>query len=323
MTEPVRRQVEHEITVQASATDVYRMLVEVENWPRLFPPSVYVDYVERSSNEERIRIWATANGQAKNWTSRRTLDHEKMRITFQQEVSAPPVAEMSGTWVIEPLGEQETRLRLLHEYRAIDDDPEGLAWIDAAVDTNSRAELPSLKAIVETARRTAALTVSFADTVAINGSAKDVYDFINEADRWTERLPHVNGVTLTEETPGLQILRMETLTKDGSAHTTESVRVCFPYHKIVYKQTTVPALMKLHTGYWLLEEDPGDPGRVLATSQHTVVLNDARITEILGPDADEQKARDFVRNALSANSRATLEHAKKYAESRKLTAVRV
>jgi aromatase len=90
----------------------------------------------------------------------------------------------------------------------------------------------------------------------------------------------------------------------------------------VYKQTTVPALMKLHTGYWLLEEDPADAGRVLATSQHTVVINDARITEILGPDADEQKARDFVRNALSANSRATLEHAKKYAESRKLAEVR-
>ena len=131
---------------------------------------------------------------------------------------------MSGTWVIEPQGEQ-TRLRLLHTYRAIDDDPQGLEWIEQAVDRNSKAELPSLKANVELATRTAELALSFVDSVTVDGAAKDVYDFINDAGRWTERLPHVASVALTEDTPGLQVLRMDTLTKDGSSHTTESVRV--------------------------------------------------------------------------------------------------
>jgi aromatase len=315
MTTPVYREVEHEIVVNADAPEVYRMLAGVESWPQLFPPSVYVDYLERDGNSERIRIWAMANGEAKSWTSRRVLDPAALRIRFWQEVSAPPVAEMSGTWIMEPLGERRTRLRLLHEYRAVDDDPAGLAWIDRAVDTNSRAELPSLKASVEQAAQADELTLSFADTVWINGSAKDVYDFINDAHLWPERLPHVTRVTLTEDAPGLQVLRMETLTRDGSAHTTESVRVCLPYHKIAYKQTTLPALMSVHTGYWLLEQSPDDPTRVAATSQHTVVINPANITKVLGPDAGLSDAREFVHRALSANSMATLTHAGEYAES--------
>ncbi|MGI5469159.1 aromatase/cyclase [Streptomyces sp. CA-132043] len=308
------REVEHEITVQAPAAEVYRLLAEVENWPRIFPPTLYVDHVEQGGNEERIRIWATANGTAKNWTSRRTLDPEALRITFRQEVSAPPVAAMGGTWIIEPLGEGESRIRLLHDYRAIDDDPASLEWIDEAVDRNSRSELAALKENVELAHASAELTFSFEDTVHIAGSAKDAYDFINEAQLWEERLPHVASVRLEEDVPGLQSLEMDTRAKDGSTHTTKSYRVCFPPQKIAYKQVTLPALMTLHTGRWTFEET--DEG-VAATSQHTVVLNTANITRILGADAGVAEAKEYVRTALSTNSRATLGHAKDYAEARR------
>ncbi|MFI7336351.1 aromatase/cyclase [Streptomyces sp. NPDC050085] len=309
------REVEHEITVRAAAADVYRLLAEVENWPRLFPPSVYVDHLERDGDEERIRIWATANGEAKNWTSRRVLDPSALRIRFWQEVSAPPIAEMTGTWILEPVAEGETRVRLLHTYRAIDDDPDSLRWIDEAVDRNSKAELPALKDNLERASHADELTLSFEDSVRVQGSAKDVFDFLNEADRWTERLPHVASVEFTEDTPGLQTLRMDTRTKDGSTHTTESVRVAFPHHRIAYKQTTLPALLALHTGYWQLDEDAD--GTTTATSQHTVVLNADAITRVLGPDAGVPEARAFIREALGGNSRATLGHAKSYAEERR------
>ncbi|MFI9030957.1 aromatase/cyclase [Streptomyces sp. NPDC053560] len=308
------REVEHEITVQAPAAEVYRLLAEVENWPRIFPPTLYVDHVEQGGNEERIRIWATANGTAKNWTSRRTLDPEALRITFRQEVSAPPVAAMGGAWIIEPLGEGESRIRLLHDYRAIDDDPSSLQWIDEAVDRNSRSELAALKENVELAHASAELTFSFEDTVRIAGSAKDAYDFINEAQHWEERLPHVASVRLEEDVPGLQSLEMDTRAKDGSTHTTKSYRVCFPQQKIAYKQVTLPALMTLHTGRWTFEET--DEG-VAATSQHTVVLNTANITRILGADAGVAEAKEYVRTALSTNSRATLGYAKDYAEARR------
>ena len=312
MSNTGQRSVEHEIVISAPAAAVYRLIAEVENWPQIFPPTIHVDQVETGVGEERIRIWATANGEAKNWTSRRVLSPDDLRIEFRQEVSAPPVGSMGGTWLIEPLSAGESRVRLLHDYRAIDDDPEGLAWIEEAVDRNSRSELAALKTNIEFVHGAEELTFSFEDSVQVNGSAKDVYDFINEADLWSERLPHVATVRLDEDSPGLQTLEMDTRAKDGSTHTTKSYRVTFPHQRIVYKQVTLPALMTLHTGYWTFTEGPDG---TTASSQHTVVLNTANIARILGPDATVDDARSYVRSALSTNSRATLTHAKDYAES--------
>ncbi len=308
------REVEHQIVAEAPAAVVYDLIAEVGNWPRIFPPTIHAEQVEAGAGAERIRIWATANGTAKNWTSHRTLDPDRLRITFRQEISAPPVAAMGGAWVLEPLTAESSRIRLRHTYRAIDDDPESLRWIDEAVDRNSRSELAALKENVEKAHADADLRFSFEDTVRIDGTAQHVYDFINEAGLWEQRLPHVASVVLTEETPGLQTLEMRTRARDGSTHTTKSYRVTFPVHRIVYKQVTLPALMSLHTGVWTFAEDAGG---VTATSQHTVVLNPATIARVLGDGATVAEAREYVRTALSTNSRATLDHARDYAEKKR------
>ncbi|MGH3866678.1 MAG: aromatase/cyclase [Pseudonocardiaceae bacterium] len=312
MSQPGTREVEHEIKVLAPAEAVYQIIAEVANWPQIFPPSVHVEYLERGAEQELIQIWATANGEAKTWTSRRVLDSKALRIEFRQEVSQPPVGAMGGTWVIEPISDGESLVRLQHDYRAVDDDPKKLDWIDRAVDRNSRAELAALKTNAELATRAPELLLTFDDIVQIDGSAKDVYDFLNEAQLWQQRLPHVAKVSLREDTPGLQFLEMDTRTKDGSVHTTKSVRVAFPHTKIVYKQIQTPALMTLHTGHWLLEEKSDG---VAATSRHTVVINDVNIAKVLGDEASIDDARTFVRTALSTNSLATLGHAKKYAEN--------
>ncbi|ONI90822.1 cyclase [Actinosynnema sp. ALI-1.44] len=314
MSQPGTRHVEHEIKVRAPAEVVYQLIADVANWPRMFPPSVHVEYLERGDTGERIQIWATANGEAKTWTSRRVLDPEALCVEFRQEVSQPPVGAMAGAWVIEPISAGESRVRLLHVFRAVDDDPKKLDWIDKAVDLNSESELAALKSNAELAAGAPALSLTFDDTLQVNGSGKDVYDFINDAQLWQERLSHVVKVSLSEDTPGLQVLAMDTRTKDGSVHTTKSVRVCFPHTKIAYKQTQVPALMTLHTGQWLLVENEGG---VEVTSRHTVVINEANIAEVLGAGADVEDARKFVRTALGTNSLATLAHAKEYAESRR------
>ncbi|MGH3685610.1 MAG: aromatase/cyclase [Pseudonocardiaceae bacterium] len=305
---------EHEIKVLAPSETVYQIIAEVANWPQIFPPSVHVEYLERGAEEELIQIWATANGEAKTWTSRRVLDSTALRVEFRQEVSQPPVGAMGGAWVVEPISDGESLVRLQHDYRAVDDDPKKLDWIEMAVDRNSRAELAALKTNAELATRAPELFLIFDDIVQIDGSAKDTYDFINEAQLWSERLPHVARVSLREDVPGLQFLEMDTRTRDGSVHTTTSVRVAFPYTKIVYKQIQTPALMTLHTGHWLVEEKTGG---VAATARHTVVINDVNIAKVLGDEASIDDARTFVRAALSANSLATLGHAKEYAENQR------
>ena len=302
------RTVEHEIAVLAPAETVYGLIADVTAWPRIFPPTIRVEVLasgeesESGGGSERIRIWATANGEVKNWTSRRTLDGRALRIEFRQEVSAPPVAAMGGAWLIEATSPTTSRVRLLHDYRAVDDDPDALTWIDQAVDRNSRSELAALKHNIE-AGQGDELLLSFSDSVRIDGARADVYDFLNAAHLWTRRLPHVARVELTEDVPGLQILEMDTRTADGSTHTTRSVRICTEPERIVYKQIGLPALMTLHTGYWQLVEEGDD---VVATSQHTVMVNPENIARVLGPEAGIAEARAFIRNALSTNSRATL-----------------
>jgi aromatase len=303
---------EHEVSVSAPAAQVYQMIADVSTWPETFPPTVHAQCVEKDGNSELIRLWATANGTAKTWTSRRQHDPERLTVSFRQERSQPPVGGMGGAWVIEPVSSSQCRVRLLHDFFAASDDPADLDWIRSAVDRNSHAELNALKISAELGGPGQLST--FDDTVTVDGRASDVYDFLNEAQLWPERLPHVARVSLEEETPGLQILDMDTSTKDGSVHTTRSVRVCQPYRSIVYKQIVVPALMTLHTGRWLITEQ--EDGGLSVTSRHTVRINTANIAGVLGPDADVAAAERFVRAALSGNSLVTLRAAKAYAEAR-------
>ncbi|MFI5662055.1 aromatase/cyclase [Streptomyces sp. NPDC051684] len=310
MTENPVTETEHTTTVRAPADTVYALVADVTRWPETFPPTVHAEVVERSGDAELIRLWATANGTAKTWTSRREHDSAGRRVTFRQERSQHPVGGMGGAWIVEPLSAHECRVRLLHDFHAATDDPADLDWIKQAVDRNSASELAALKTAAEAAGADEPLT--FEDTVTVDGSGKDVYDFLNEAQLWRERLPHVARVTLDEDEPGLQVLEMDTRTKDGSSHTTRSVRVCRAATSIVYKQTVLPALMTLHTGRWLIEELDG--GRVLVTSRHTVRINTDNIAAVLGADATVDTARTFVRTALSGNSLATLNLAKTHAE---------
>lgn len=310
MSASTKREVEHSVDVAAPAEAVHRIVVDAVAWPQIFQPTVHVERLEYGQGWERLRIWATANGSAKVWTSRREFDPARLRVGFRQEQSQHPVKSMRGEWIIEPLAGSGCRVRLLHAYSA--DDSSALAWIDQAVDRNSLAELQALKTHAEAAGTAAEPFMTFDDTVDVEGAAEDVYEFLNEARLWQERLPHVVRVHLEEETAGLQVLEMDTRAPDGSVHTTRSVRVCRPYGRITYKQVQPPALLSLHTGQWLVDERPG--GGVSVTSRHTVGINEANVATVLGDGAGVADARTFVREALGANSRATLACAKAYAE---------
>ncbi|MFI6152979.1 aromatase/cyclase [Kitasatospora sp. NPDC051170] len=314
------RVTEHAVTVSAPAAAVFALVADVAGWPQLFGPTVHAEVVEENvlsdgRSEQLLRIWATANGRARTWTSRRTLDRAAGRITFRQVVSAPPVEAMGGDWVIRQAdGSEETHVTLLHDYRAVGDAPEAVALIESAVDHNSRAELAALKAGAEQGPRDDGLCFTFSDSEHIDGSAQDVFDFLNRADLWPERLPHVARLDLTEDEPGIQHMEMDTRSPDGSVHTTVSVRVVFPERRsIVYKQLRVPAAMAGHTGRWEIEPAADGEG-VVATSWHTVTLDPEGVRALLGEDATLAQARDLVRKALGTNSSTTLRHARRYAE---------
>ncbi|GAA4545556.1 aromatase/cyclase [Amycolatopsis samaneae] len=306
-----RHRTQHTIDIDAAPEVVYRIIADAPAWPQHFAPTIHVEQSRLDRGTERLRIWAAANAEVKSWTSIRHLDPAARRIRFRQEVSSPPVAGMGGEWHVRerPGG---TRLVLDHDFDAVGDDPAGVAWITEATDTNSRTELANIRALAENWDATGELVFAFDDAVLVRAPLEIVYDFLYAAAEWPERLPHVAGLDLTEDVENIQRMAMETRTRDGSTHTTESIRICFPGERIVYKQLVPPSLMTAHTGEWLFERTANG---VLATSRHTVTLNEDAIERVLGAGATVASAREFVRRAAGGNSRDTLALAKEFAEA--------
>ncbi|MFL1429446.1 MULTISPECIES: aromatase/cyclase [unclassified Nocardiopsis] len=303
------RTTSHDIEVDAPPETVFGIISNAVDWPLYFTPNLHVEQTPLDAGTERLAIWATANGEVKHWTSKRWLDRDARRIRFRQEKSAAPVVSMGGEWVVAGLPGGRTSLTLLHDFQARDE--AGLAWLETATDRNSRTELANIKALAERWDRLDRITSTFEDSRLIKGDPAAVYEFLRDAARWPERLPHVSGMDLEESGEGnaVQRMRMETSAQDGSTHTTESVRICLPPDRIVYKQVVTPALMDAHTGEWSLEETAEG---VLAVSRHSVVLNEEAVLRVLGEEATEKDALAYIRKALGANSSATLGFADEY-----------
>ncbi|MFI2620597.1 aromatase/cyclase [Streptomyces sp. NPDC018584] len=303
----------HSVEVDAGAGVVYGLISDAVQWPLYFPPNVYVERLEFDGTQERLRMWATANGEVRSWISQRVQDPQERRIEFCQTRPQAPVHTMRGSWIVEERPGGTSLLTLLHDFTVLDDRPEDVAWVTSACDSNSRAELDNVKRLAERWTHLDELIFSFEDSVRVKGPAELVYDFLYRVADWPDLIPHVSRLQLTEDSPGVQVMSMDTLTADGTAHTTESVRVCFPHAgRIVYKQTVTPALMEAHTGEWSVVPDATG---VTVVSSHSVVLREEAVTRVLGPAADLSTARRYVRQALGRNSTTTLELAKRHAES--------
>ncbi|MGK8500936.1 aromatase/cyclase [Nocardia asiatica] len=302
----------HSKVVQAAPEVVYGLVADVTRWPVIFEPSVLVRHLHRGPEEERFQLWATVGGTVRNWTSRRVLDAGQRRIVFEQERSQAPIASMGGGWSFREIAPGTTKVTLDHHFTVVDGvDPEQVA---ASVDRNSESELTALARIAELGHPVNEVIHTFADTVTLDCSAAEVYDFVYHSERWPEHVPHVSRIELTEDSEGAQLMEMDTVTAGGIPHTTKSIRVCFPGLRIDYKQLVPPAILFGHSGAWEFDDRPDG---AVVTARHTVAINPAAAREILGADTDLADARAYLTDALSANSRNTLRCAQRYAATTK------
>jgi aromatase len=311
---PVTHYTDHHVTVNAPADVVFGLLADVRRWPQFFEPTIHAEQLEYRSGQERIQLWATANGEVRRWTSRRHLDAGALRIRFTQEQPRPPLESMGGEWLLKPLGEGQTRVELKHDFTVVDDAPDGVSWVTRAVDQNSTKELAAVSEVAAVHADLDRLMFSFTDEVLIPGPGEEVYEFLYAAAEWPRRIPHVDRLDLREPAPDVQEMEMVTRTRDGSTHTTTSVRLGFPPRRILYKQVRPPALLRAHSGSWTLAETPDG---TVATSEHTVIIDPGAIGRVLTPATTIEEAGDAVRKALSTNSVTTLEHASAFVQGGK------
>jgi aromatase len=307
MTTGTRTSVTHGTTIRSAPVDVYGVIADVTRWPVIFGPTVHVEPLSRTGSTEQFTIWALVNDQVAHWTSERTLDPLARRITFRQAHARPPVSAMGGRWDFLDRPGLGTEVVLTHEFALAEEAVGQAAQFTDALDRNSNSELAALRAVAESGHPLNALIFAFEDAVQVAGPAGAAYEFIDRADQWDRRLPHVRAVTLDETEPGIQHLNMETVTADGAVHSTSSIRVCAPDRWIAYKQTVVPAPLLGHSGTWSFR-NLGESGCVVV-ARHLVLLHPA----LPGPLTEVTRR---VRAALSGNSRATLGLAKKFAEQR-------
>src|SRR5690606_6014468 len=119
---------------------------------------------------------------------------------------------------------RESVVRLLHRYRPVDDDPDGLAALGRTIDDIANAELAAVRDWVEPLTERPELRLILSDTVEIEGNAADVYDFLWEVERWPAVMPHVSRVAVPTGHTDRQIVELTTVEPKGGTLLTRLAR---------------------------------------------------------------------------------------------------
>jgi aromatase len=149
------RHAEHAVTVNAPLDDVWDILVDVEGYADIFPPTQAVAILEEGPGYQIAKLTVKVNDEINTWTSRRDLDAERRVIAYRQLNTAPIVGSMSGEWRAFFLDPNTTQLVLTHDYVAREPVNGAVAGrftaeeadtlLHAAVERNSVADLEAVK----------------------------------------------------------------------------------------------------------------------------------------------------------------------------------
>jgi len=306
-----QQQIDHRVAIDAPYETVFDLVADVARWPQFHRSAIHAELVHSSDKGDLIQYWSLVDdATARTWRTVRTADLSAHRITFIYMDPEPPAVQIRGEWVFTESGPDQTLVELRHWITAPDD--ADLGPLADRLEQDSKEHLETLSATAPRRAELDELVLSFTDPLFIAGSIEDAYDYLYRADLWPERIPHVVGLTMTEDVPNIQFFDMDTKAPDGSVHTVRSVRICLPPKLIVYKQIALPPMLDAHTGHWKFTEVPEG---VMAEARHSSTIKPSALS-LLGSGTTIGGARRFLRRLLSGNSMSNLTLAKKYAEER-------
>jgi len=295
-------EVQHSVRVTGDANTAFEWILDVSQWPRLFPPCLKARVLEETETLQRIELVAKANDQVLSWQSSRHLDRQALTIHFKQTRPSPLVTFMTGTWVVEPHGD-ECDIRLIHAFD-IKDDVAGLidgvttpdearAFMERTVEHNSQRELAAIKQRFQ--RRQ--WQHEFEARQVLPFSRDVIHTLLADASGWPWLLPHCRDVEVHYDDGQYQEFTMVVDVK-GDQERIRSIRT-LSTDAIDYFQPTPPPALLEHRGRWTLTEVPGG---VEVVSWHGVQLNPDFWTE-----SDPETARKTVADAINTNSLGTLQ----------------
>lgn len=308
---PVHHAVRH-AEVRAPAGVLYGLISDALRWPVFLPPTVHVEQLESDGESERLRMWATANGEVRSWTSRRVLDPVAYRVDFRQEVLSRPVASMGGTWAVEPLGPESSRVSLRNDFTVADDLPADRAWVRRAAESNSRASLDHLRRLAERWHRLADLVLSFEDSVLLDAPAERVHDLLHGGFAVPgTAVPAGRAAGGGRHGPAVRLAAVERDGPGGERELSTSVRLGFPRAgRVVYKEIPRagdrPALLSARAGEWSVVPDAAGTGTAVIARHHAVLDEDGVRERYGGGAAAVRTAREELGERLAAESASAL-----------------
>jgi C7-C12 aromatase (ARO/CYC) len=299
-----------EVVVAAPAAVARGLVDDVIGWTQLHTTAVHAEILEDDGTEQLIQHWAVADRHSvRTWKVRRTREAD--RISFVHVPAEHPFASLSGEWTFKEQ-DGKTVVTLRHDFTLAEGEEGRLDEVTDRLHAGNQDYLRVLGYAAENGEELDQLIIRMEDPLFIAGDIKDVYDYLWEADKWEERIPHIAKLDLEQPADNVQFFDMDTSTPDGSSHRTRSVRIAVEPDIIVYKQTELPVLLDGHTGHWKFTQTPEG---VIAEARHTATIKPSAL-HILGEGTTVQDARNYLRRVLSANSMSNLRLAKAYAEER-------
>jgi aromatase len=302
------RSTSHSICCEVPAAEVYAIIADASNWPKIFDSCVSAQAELRHGNTELVHIEANQAGKVISWDTLRTYHDSIFRIDFHLPVPMPFLKEMSGQWRVVPLGENRCVLNVTRRFVLLDDvsgiredvttREQASAVVNRFIDENAGAEMLAVKSFVE---RKDACFSSFSARYTLPYSPEQVFGVLSNVRQWPDVLPHCDSVKVIYDDAVNQEFVMEIATAHGKEHF-RSIRRCDREAlAISYFQPVPPALLNTHSGRWVVRA--AGAGTELI-SEHSVHLNSERCAAQFD-DQDVRRNKQRVRELIMKNSKAT------------------
>ncbi|CUU59344.1 aromatase [Parafrankia irregularis] len=307
----------HSVVLRADPDTVYGLIRSTDSWPRLFAACVGTSVLERSDDQETVRVEAEQDGRPVAWNTRRRYVDSVRRVEYDLPVPMPFLESMHGVWRVVPLENGRCLLtvdrhwRLLADVRGIRDGistrSEAAAFVRDFVDGNAAAEMLAIRAFVE--ENTEAL-VSLTSRYRLPHSPDRVFALLADIGGWPAMLDHLDSLDVLYDDGAHQEFTMKVRTAPGTAGSAgeleciRSVRHCDERTlSITYFQPQPPPAMLRHAGHWQVR---GIAGGSEVISHHTVVLDRDGSAEVSGAH-ELRRRKTLVADLLERNSRATVD----------------
>lgn len=142
------RTTRHTTRVSAPPREVYQLLANVDQWPRIFDTVLAVEHIGFVGTGERVRFWGTFGDRRGSWVYARETNPKRMQVRFRQDRVAAPFASLGGLWLVQPKGDG-AQVALDHYYRVLDDDPAGARQAEDVIERSSPVMLAALRRVAE------------------------------------------------------------------------------------------------------------------------------------------------------------------------------